>query len=248
MLRYASGLLHLVLLGSNLVLVGAGWLYVLALLGQLALARRIRRTRPDRAVLRARHLGDRSGPVELRQARRSRRLGPSGHAMNRAADVALAGVGLALTSPLLAAAALAIKLEDGGPVLFRQNRVGKDGEGLRARQAPLDGRRARSTWARATPSTAATRASPGSAGSSAGRRSTSCRSSGTSSAATCRVIGPRPTLRYQVDRYSARQRRRLDVRPGLTGWAQVNGRATLRGTTASSSTCGTSSTARRSST
>jgi lipopolysaccharide/colanic/teichoic acid biosynthesis glycosyltransferase len=41
------------------------------------------------------------------------------------------------------------------------------------------------------------------------------------------VIGPRPTLRYQVDRYSARQRRRLDVRPGLTGWAQVNGRATL---------------------
>ena len=47
--------------------------------------------------------------------------------MNRAADVALAGLGLALTSPLLAAAALAIKLEDGGPILFRQSRVGKDG-------------------------------------------------------------------------------------------------------------------------
>jgi lipopolysaccharide/colanic/teichoic acid biosynthesis glycosyltransferase len=47
--------------------------------------------------------------------------------VNRAADVALAGLGLVLTSPLLAAAALAIKLEDGGPVLFRQTRVGKDG-------------------------------------------------------------------------------------------------------------------------
>jgi lipopolysaccharide/colanic/teichoic acid biosynthesis glycosyltransferase len=41
------------------------------------------------------------------------------------------------------------------------------------------------------------------------------------------LIGPRPTLRYQVDTYTQRQRKRLDVRPGLTGWAQVNGRATL---------------------
>jgi lipopolysaccharide/colanic/teichoic acid biosynthesis glycosyltransferase len=41
------------------------------------------------------------------------------------------------------------------------------------------------------------------------------------------LIGPRPTLRYQVDTYTARQRRRLDVLPGLTGWAQVNGRAKL---------------------
>ena len=41
------------------------------------------------------------------------------------------------------------------------------------------------------------------------------------------LIGPRPTLRYQVDQYNERQRRRLDVRPGLTGWAQIHGRATL---------------------
>ena len=41
------------------------------------------------------------------------------------------------------------------------------------------------------------------------------------------VVGPRPTLRYQVDRYTERQRRRLEVRPGLTGWAQIHGRATL---------------------
>jgi lipopolysaccharide/colanic/teichoic acid biosynthesis glycosyltransferase len=41
------------------------------------------------------------------------------------------------------------------------------------------------------------------------------------------VIGPRPTLRYQVEQYDAKQRRRLDVKPGITGWAQVNGRAAL---------------------
>jgi lipopolysaccharide/colanic/teichoic acid biosynthesis glycosyltransferase len=41
------------------------------------------------------------------------------------------------------------------------------------------------------------------------------------------VIGPRPTLRYQVEQYDERQRRRLEVKPGLTGWAQVNGRAAL---------------------
>ena len=41
------------------------------------------------------------------------------------------------------------------------------------------------------------------------------------------VIGPRPTLRYQVEQYDEHQRRRLEVRPGLTGWAQVHGRAAL---------------------
>ena len=41
------------------------------------------------------------------------------------------------------------------------------------------------------------------------------------------IIGPRPTLRYQVERYTPRQRRRLEVRPGITGWAQVHGRATV---------------------
>ncbi|MDX6513698.1 MAG: hypothetical protein QOE36_3202, partial [Gaiellaceae bacterium] len=50
-----------------------------------------------------------------------------GHALNRAADVAGAALGLALASPALAAAALAIKLEDGGPVLYKQQRVGHEG-------------------------------------------------------------------------------------------------------------------------
>jgi lipopolysaccharide/colanic/teichoic acid biosynthesis glycosyltransferase len=41
------------------------------------------------------------------------------------------------------------------------------------------------------------------------------------------VIGPRPTLRYQVEQYDAQQARRLEVKPGITGWAQVHGRAAL---------------------
>jgi lipopolysaccharide/colanic/teichoic acid biosynthesis glycosyltransferase len=41
------------------------------------------------------------------------------------------------------------------------------------------------------------------------------------------VVGPRPTVQIQVDRYTERQRGRLSVRPGLTGWAQVQGRASL---------------------
>ena len=41
------------------------------------------------------------------------------------------------------------------------------------------------------------------------------------------LVGPRPTLAYQVEQYTPRQRKRLDVKPGLTGWAQVNGRAKL---------------------
>ena len=146
--------------------------------------------------------------------------------MNRAADVAIAGVGLVLTSPVLAAAALAIKLDDGGPVRFRQTRVGKDGkdfELLKLRSMSVGAEHLGAGFAIDRGDSRITRV---------GRflRRTSIDElpqlwnvlRGEMS-----VIGPRPTLRYQVDRYSARQRRRLDVRPGLTGWAQVNGRATL---------------------
>jgi lipopolysaccharide/colanic/teichoic acid biosynthesis glycosyltransferase len=41
------------------------------------------------------------------------------------------------------------------------------------------------------------------------------------------IVGPRPTIQAQVDQYTERQRRRLEVKPGITGWAQVNGRASL---------------------
>jgi lipopolysaccharide/colanic/teichoic acid biosynthesis glycosyltransferase len=146
--------------------------------------------------------------------------------VNRAADIAAAGLGLALAAPFLAAAALAVKLDDGGPVLFRQTRVGKDGkdfELLKLRSMTVGAEHLGAGFAIDKGDARITRV---------GRflRRTSIDElpqlwnvlRGDMS-----VIGPRPTLRYQVDRYTDRQRRRLEVRPGLTGWAQVNGRATL---------------------
>ena len=146
--------------------------------------------------------------------------------MNRAADVTLAGLGLVVASPFLAAAAVAIKLEDGGPVLFRQRRVGKDGDDfelLKLRSMVVDAERQGAGYAVDRGDSRITRV---------GRflRRTSIDElpqlwnvvRGDMS-----VIGPRPTLQYQVERYTERQRRRLDVRPGLTGWAQIHGRAAL---------------------
>ncbi len=146
--------------------------------------------------------------------------------MNRLADVTIAGVSLVLTSPLLALAALAAKLEDRGPVLYRQTRVGKDGEDfelLKLRTMVVGAERIGKGFAVDQGDERITRV---------GRflRRTSMDElpqllnvlRGDMS-----VIGPRPTLRYQVEQYDDHQRRRLEVRPGLTGWAQVNGRATL---------------------
>jgi lipopolysaccharide/colanic/teichoic acid biosynthesis glycosyltransferase len=146
--------------------------------------------------------------------------------VNRVADVALAGVGLVLTSPLLAAAAVATKLEDGGPVLFRQRRVGKDGEEfelLKLRSMVVDAERQGAGFAVDRGDARITRV-----GSFLRRTSIDeLPQLWNVVRGDMSVIGPRPTLRYQVDRYTERQRRRLDVRPGLTGWAQIHGRATL---------------------
>jgi lipopolysaccharide/colanic/teichoic acid biosynthesis glycosyltransferase len=146
--------------------------------------------------------------------------------VNRLVDFVTAGFGLAIASPLLAASALAIKLEDGGPVLFSQTRVGKGGkdfELLKLRTMVVGAELKGAGYAVDAGDSRITRV---------GRilRKTSIDElpqlwnvvRGEMS-----LIGPRPTLRYQVEKYTERQRRRLDVRPGLTGWAQVHGRATL---------------------
>jgi lipopolysaccharide/colanic/teichoic acid biosynthesis glycosyltransferase len=146
--------------------------------------------------------------------------------VNRAADVAIAGTALVLTSPLLALAALGIKLEDRGPVLYRQTRVGKDGvdfELLKLRTMVVGAEHQGAGFAVDEGDSRITRAG-------ALLRKLSLDElpqlwnvlRGDMS-----VIGPRPTLRYQVERYDERQRRRLDVRPGITGWAQIHGRARL---------------------
>ena len=146
--------------------------------------------------------------------------------MNRAADVAIAGSALLLALPVLAIAALAVKLEDGGPVLYRQTRVGRNGadfELLKLRTMVVG-------------------AETLGAGLSVNRGDPRITRAGrllrklsldelpqlwNVVRGEMSVIGPRPTLRYQVEQYDDHQRHRLDVRPGITGWAQVNGRAEL---------------------
>ena len=146
--------------------------------------------------------------------------------MNRALDVAGASLGLALASPFLAAGAVAIKLADGGPVVYRQRRVGKDGSEfelfkLRTMVVGAEQQGAGLAVNRGDPRI--TRAGrllrrlsldevPQLWNVVRGEMS---------------LIGPRPTLAYQVAEYTPRQRKRLDVKPGITGWAQIHGRASL---------------------
>jgi lipopolysaccharide/colanic/teichoic acid biosynthesis glycosyltransferase len=145
--------------------------------------------------------------------------------VNRAADVAIAGAALVVASPLLAAAAVAVKL-DGGPVLYRQTRVGKDGvdfELLKLRTMVVGAETMGAGFAVNEGDSRITRA-----GRLLRRLSLDeLPQLWNVVRGDMSVIGPRPTLRYQVERYDARQRRRLEVKPGITGWAQVNGRASL---------------------
>jgi lipopolysaccharide/colanic/teichoic acid biosynthesis glycosyltransferase len=149
-----------------------------------------------------------------------------GHALNRALDLVLSGVALALTSPVLALAALAVRLESGGPIVFRQLRVGRDGrpfEMLKLRTMVVGAEHTGAGLAVSQGDARITRVGallrrlsldelPNLVNVLRGEMS---------------VIGPRPTLPVQVEQYTAHQRRRLEVRPGITGWAQVHGRASL---------------------
>ena len=146
--------------------------------------------------------------------------------MRRAFDIALAATALALTSPLLALAALAIRLESRGHPIYRQRRVGRDGrefdvlklrtmvdgaEGLGAGLA-VDAGDARITRVGALLRRTSIDELPNLVNVLKGEMA---------------IVGPRPTVPVQVARYSERELGRLAVRPGITGWAQVNGRALL---------------------
>jgi lipopolysaccharide/colanic/teichoic acid biosynthesis glycosyltransferase len=149
-----------------------------------------------------------------------------GDALNRALDLAGAAVGLVLASPALAVAAAAIRLEDGGPVFYRQRRVG-----LRGREFELVKLR--------TMEVGAEHRGAGFAVNEDDPRITRVgrvlrRISLDEVPQLWNVVrgdmslvGPRPTLAYQVERYTPRQRSRLAVKPGVTGWAQIHGRARL---------------------
>ncbi|MEA2123435.1 MAG: hypothetical protein QOI80_217 [Solirubrobacteraceae bacterium] len=146
--------------------------------------------------------------------------------LRRALDVALAAFGLVLTAPILLTAMAAIRLESRGHAVFRQRRVGRDG-------VPFDLFKLR------TMVSGAETMGPGLVVDAGDTRITRVgaflrRTSLDELPNLVNVlrgemslIGPRPTVQVQVDRYSDRQRLRLTARPGLTGWAQVNGRASL---------------------
>jgi lipopolysaccharide/colanic/teichoic acid biosynthesis glycosyltransferase len=146
--------------------------------------------------------------------------------MPRALDLIVAALALALLSPLLALAAVLIRLESRGPVLYRQLRVGRGGE-------PFE------LWKLRT-------MVPGAESMGAGVYVVQGDPRITRIGRHLRrfsldelpnlvnvirgemaIVGPRPTVQAQVDRYTERQLRRLDVKPGITGWAQVNGRTSL---------------------
>jgi lipopolysaccharide/colanic/teichoic acid biosynthesis glycosyltransferase len=146
--------------------------------------------------------------------------------VNRALDVAGASLGLALASPFVAAAAIAIKLDDGGPVFYRQERVGQDGrafELVKLRTMVVGAERRGAGWAVNHGDSRITRV-----GAVLRRLSLDeVPQLWNVVRGEMSLIGPRPTLEYQVEQYTPRQRRRLEVRPGITGWAQVQGRASL---------------------
>ena len=146
--------------------------------------------------------------------------------IKRAVDVVGAAAGLALAAPILALAACAIKLEDGGPVLFRQMRLGrgaKEFEILKLRTMTVDAEQIRGDGVVVDGDPRITRI-----GNFLRRTAVDELPQlwhvlrGEMS-----LVGPRPVPPAHLERYDERQRRRLEVKPGLTGWAQIHGRASL---------------------
>jgi lipopolysaccharide/colanic/teichoic acid biosynthesis glycosyltransferase len=140
--------------------------------------------------------------------------------------VTVSAVVLALAAPVLALAALAIRLESRGPVIYRQQRAGLNGhvfEVLKLRTMvdgaehvgaglAIDAGDTRITRTGALLRRTSLDELPNLVNVLRGEMS---------------LIGPRPTLPVQVEQYTERERGRLALKPGITGWAQVNGRASL---------------------
>jgi lipopolysaccharide/colanic/teichoic acid biosynthesis glycosyltransferase len=146
--------------------------------------------------------------------------------VRRAFDIAVSGTALLIAAPFLAAAMIAIRLESRGSPIYRQRRVGKDGR-------PFDVLKLRTMVTGAEHMGAGLAVSEGDTRiTRVGRllRRTSLDEVPNLVNALrgdMAIVGPRPTVPVQVDRYTERQRGRLAVKPGITGWAQVNGRTEL---------------------
>jgi lipopolysaccharide/colanic/teichoic acid biosynthesis glycosyltransferase len=146
--------------------------------------------------------------------------------LRRIFDVLVAGGVLLVTSPVVLAAVIAIRLESKGHPIYRQHRVGEDG-------APFDVLKLRTMVAGAERMGAGLAVDDGD--SRITRVGTLLRRTSIDELPNLvnvlkgemSIIGPRPTVPVQVAQYTERQRGRLSMKPGITGWAQVNGRASL---------------------
>jgi lipopolysaccharide/colanic/teichoic acid biosynthesis glycosyltransferase len=146
--------------------------------------------------------------------------------VKRAMDVVIASVGLLLGGPVLAAAMAAIRLESPGHPIYRQRRIGRDGE-------PFDLYKLRTMVHGAEHMGAGMAVNEGD--SRITRVGAFLRRTSLDELPNLvnvlrgdmSIVGPRPTIPVQVEQYTERQRGRLAVKPGIHGWAQVNGRASL---------------------
>ena len=138
----------------------------------------------------------------------------------------IAALALVLASPVIAAAMIAIRIESPGSPIYRQRRVGRDGESfdmVKLRTMVADAEFMGDGLAVNRGDPRITRV-----GSFLRRFSIDELPNLVNVVrGEMAFVGPRPTIQAQVDQYTERQMRRLEVKPGLTGWAQINGRASL---------------------
>jgi lipopolysaccharide/colanic/teichoic acid biosynthesis glycosyltransferase len=146
--------------------------------------------------------------------------------VKRALDLLLAGIGSVLSAPVVAVLALAIRLESPGHPLYTQTRAGRAGRPFPIYKLRTMVRGAEFTGAGLAIQEGDDRITR--VGRFLRRYSLDeLPNLWNVVRGEMSIVGPRPTLLHQVEQYSDRQRGRLKVKPGITGWAQINGRASL---------------------
>ncbi|MBS1868685.1 MAG: sugar transferase [Actinobacteria bacterium] len=146
--------------------------------------------------------------------------------ITRALDLLIGGTAALLSAPLVALAALLIRLESPGHPIYRQTRVGKDGRPFEIYKLRTMVRGAEFTGAGLAIQEGDDRITR--VGAFLRRTSLDeLPNLWNVVRGEMSIVGPRPTIQVQVDQYTDHQRKRLEVKPGITGWAQVNGRASL---------------------